>query len=310
MLPTLRQLQYLKLLAEHGWVTCAAEAAHVTQPTLSAGVQELEKILGAAMVDRNRSGVILTAAGAEVVTRADAILTQAEDLVRLARGAAQPLSGRFRLGAIPTVAPFVLPAALRALRTRYPKLKLYLREDLTHRLIAELKAGTLDAALIALPYDMSGLAWAHVGDDELLAAIPADHPLCEATRVAPERLADEELILLEDGHCLRDHALTACGLGNIRRVRDEGFAATSLATMLQMVGSGLGVSFLPAMAVEAGLAASASVTVRSLDADNASREIVVAWRAGSTRSVEGRLLAEVFSKNGDTAPKKAVEKGP
>ncbi|MEO8813404.1 MAG: LysR family transcriptional regulator, partial [Caulobacteraceae bacterium] len=141
MLPTLRQLQYLKLLAEHGSFSRAAEAANVTQPTLSAGVQELERILGAPMVDRNRSGVILTAAGIEAVTRARAILGLAEDLVEASRGAGQPLAGRFRLGVIPTVAPFLLPAALSALRVDYPKLRLFLREDLTHRLIADLKAG-------------------------------------------------------------------------------------------------------------------------------------------------------------------------
>jgi LysR family transcriptional regulator, hydrogen peroxide-inducible genes activator len=295
MLPTLRQLQYLKLLAEHGSFSRAAQAAHVTQPTLSAGVQELEKILGAAMVDRNRSGVILTAAGTEAVARAGAILAQAEDLVQASRGAGQPLAGRFRLGVIPTVAPFLLPAALPALRARFPKLRLFLREDLTHRLIADLKAGVLDAALIALPYDMAGLDWRHVGDDELMAALPAGHPLADADRVAPERMDGEDLILLEDGHCLRDHALAACGLGGRRQTPDGGFAATSLATLVQMVGSGLGVSFLPAMAVEAGLAAGAQVAVRPLDADHASREIVVAWRAGSTRAAEGRLLAEVFA---------------
>jgi LysR family hydrogen peroxide-inducible transcriptional activator len=296
MLPTLRQLQYLKLLNEHGSFSRAAEAAHVTQPTLSAGIQELEKILGAPMVDRNRSGIILTAAGAQVVERAGAILAQAQDLAEGARLAGQPLSGRFRLGVIPTIAPFVLPAALPALKARFPKLRLYLREDLTHRLIAELRTGALDAALIALPYDTEGLECAHVEDDELMAAFPFGHALGGGASVAPERLETEELILLEDGHCLRDHALMACDLTARGRGRDDdGFAATSLATLVQMVGSGLGVSFLPAMAVESGLAAAAHVGVLPLAADHPSRQIVVAWRAGSTRAPEGRLLAEVFS---------------
>jgi len=295
MLPTLRQLHYLKLLAEHGSFSRAAQAAHVTQPTLSAGVQELEKILGAAMVDRNRSGVILTAAGTEAVARAAAILAQAEDLVQATRGAGRPLAGRFRLGIIPTIAPFMLPAALPVLRSRFSKLRLFLREDLTHRLIADLKAGVLDAAVIALPYDMTGLDFSHVGDDELMAALPAGHPFAADARVSPESMDGEDLILLEDGHCLRDHALAACGLGARRQTPDGAFAATSLATLVQMVGSGLGVSFLPAMAVEAGLAAGAQVAVRPLDADHASREIVVAWRSGSIRAAEGRLLAEVFA---------------
>jgi LysR family hydrogen peroxide-inducible transcriptional activator len=298
MVPTLRQLQYLKLLAEHRSFSRAAEAAHVTQPTLSAGVQELEKILGAPVVDRGRVGVILTAAGEEAAARAEAILAQAEDLVQAARGAGQPLSGRFRLGVIPTIAPFLLPRALPALRARFPKLRLFLREDLTGRLIPQLKSGALDAALIALPYDMTGLAWAHVAEDELLAAFPANHPLTAERRVAPERLQSEDMILLEDGHCLREHALAACGLAPARRsarLGDEAaFAATSLPTLVQMVGFGLGVSFLPAMAVEAGLADAAAVAVRPLAAEHPARQIVVAWRAGSSRAAEGRLLAEVL----------------
>ena len=293
MLPTLRQLQYLKLLAEHGSFSRAAEAAHVTQPTLSSGIAELEKILGAAVVDRNRAGVILTAAGEEAVKRAEAILTQADDLVQAARIADRPLAGRFRLGVIPTIAPFLLPKVLPVLRRRYPALKLYLREDQTGRLITALKSGALDAALIALPYDMSGLEWAHVGHDELLAAFPANHPLSRFAKVRPEGLVGDDLILLEDGHCLRDHVLAACRI-ELPKGQDGPMAATSLPTLVQMVGSGLGVSFLPAMAVEAGLADQAALAVRPLDADHPSREIVVCWRAASSRAIEGRLLAETL----------------
>ena len=291
MLPTIRQLQYLKLLAEHGAFNRAAEAAHVTQPTLSAGIQELEKILGAPVVDRARSGVILTAVGEEALRRATTILNEAEELIEAAKNAGAPLTGRFRLGVIPTIAPFLLPGALPLLRGRFPKLRLYLREDLTQRLISSLKAGQLDAALIALPYDMSGLDWAHVADDELLAAMPADNRLARGKSASPEAMEAEGLILLEDGHCLREHALAACGLRPPRASDDETFAATSLPTLVQMVGSGLGVTFLPAMAVNAGLAETAHVAVRPIDAAHPSREIVVAWRAGSNRSAEGKLLA-------------------
>src|SRR5689334_11389261 len=293
MLPTLRQLQYLKLLAEHGSFGRAAAAAHVTQPTLSAGIQELERTLGAPVVDRARSGVILTAVGEEALRRASVILNEAEELVEAAKNAGQPLTGRFRLGVIPTIAPFLLPRALPLLRQRFPKLRLFLREDLTQRLIAQLKAGQLDAALIALPFETHGLDWAHVADDELLAALPANHPLCALKAATPESLEGEPLILLEDGHCLREHALAACGL---RPPRGDGedFAATSLPTLVQMVGSGLGVTFLPAMAVAAGLTDAAPVAVRPIDAPHPSREIVVAWRAGSNRAAEGRLLAEVL----------------
>jgi LysR family hydrogen peroxide-inducible transcriptional activator len=295
MLPTIRQLQYLKLLAEHGGFGKAAEAAHVTQPTLSAGIQELERTLGAPVVDRARTGVILTSVGEEALRRATVILNEAAELVEAAKNAGQPLTGRFRLGVIPTIAPFLLPGALPLLRKRFPKLRLFLREDLTQRLIGELKAGRLDAALIALPFDMAGLEWAHVSDDELLAAVPADHPLAHVASATPEALERENMILLEDGHCLREHALSACRLNPPRAAAgEEPFAATSLPTLVQMVGSGLGVTFLPQMAVSAGLAAGASVAVKPIAAEHASREIVVAWRAGSNRAAEGRLLAEVL----------------
>ena len=292
MLPTLRQLQYLKLLAEQGSFSRAAEAAHVTQPTLSAGIQELERTLGGPVVDRGRSGVILTPLGEEAVHRAGDILARAEDLVQAARSAGRPLSGRFRLGVIPTVAPFLLPRALPLLRARYPELKLFLREDLTARLIVGLKSGALDAALIALPYDTTGLEHAEVGLDELAAVMPANHRLCVNERLTPEALAGEELILLEDGHCLREHALGACDVDTPGGERS--YAATSLHTLVQMVGSGLGISLLPSMAIEAGLADSAPVAVRPLDAERSRREIVVAWRAGSSRGSDARLLAEVL----------------
>lgn len=294
MLPTLRQLQYLKLLAEHGSFSRAAEAARVTQPTLSAGVQELEKVLGAPVVDRGRSGVILTPVGEEAVRRARDVLARTEDLVQSARSAGQPLSGRFRLGVIPTVAPFLLPHALPALRQRFPALRLFLREDLTGKLIASLKAGALDAALIALPYDTGGMDVAHVVDDALLAAIPANHPLLAHDRIDPAALQVEGLILLEDGHCMREHVLGACELDPPRAGDDGAFAATSLHTLVQMVGSGLGVSLLPAMAVEAGLTENVPLGVRPLIAGSPGREIVVAWRAGSSRETEARLLAEAL----------------
>ena len=204
MLPTLRQLHYLKLLADHGSFSRAAEAAFVTQPTLSAGIQELERNLGAVVVDRARSGVILTAVGEETVRRAEDVLTRVEDLVQAARSAGQPLCGRFRLGVIPTIAPFLLPKALPALKARFPKLRLFLREDLTGKLAAGLKAGALDAALIALPYDTSGLETVQVRYDELLAAAAHDHPFARVQEVDPDAMQGEDVILLEDGHCLRD----------------------------------------------------------------------------------------------------------
>jgi LysR family hydrogen peroxide-inducible transcriptional activator len=309
MLPTLRQLTYLKLLAEHRSFSRAAEAAHVTQPTLSAGIQELERVLGAPVVDRGRGGLVLTPVGEEAVRRGAAILAQTEDLMQAARSAGRPLAGRFRLGVIPTIAPFLLPRALPLLRRRFPELKLFLREDLTARLVAALKAGSLDAALIALPYDISGLETAAVADDELLAAFPANHRLTAETYIPSSGLLGEEVILLEDGHCLREHALATCGIEVPKG--ENAFAATSLHTLVQMVGSGLGISFLPAMAVEAGLTDGAPVTVRPLGPDGrASRAIVVAWRAGSSRGVEARLLAEALAEVSQPHQEGSWSKGP
>jgi LysR family hydrogen peroxide-inducible transcriptional activator len=305
MLPTLRQLQYLKLLAEHKSFMAAAEAAFVSQPALSSGIAELEKILGTRLVDRSRGQVILTPVGEETLKRAEEILAKAEDLVEAAHGAGRPLSGRFRLGVIPTIAPFLLPKALVRLRTAFPDLRLFLREDQTARLIGALKTGALDAAVIALPYDLNGLDHAFVMRDDILAATPANHPLAQHSRIAPEALKNEEMILLEDGHCLRDHALAACSWTSANGAPESlatyaprsdfsggGFAATSLNTLVQMVGSGLGVSLLPAMAVEAGLAPEGEVCVRPLASDHAFRDIAVVWRAGSSHAAEARLLAD------------------
>ena len=290
MLPTLRQLQYLKLLAEHASFSRAAEAAHVSQPALSAGVQELEKILGAPVVERTRGNVQLTAVGAEAVRRAEDVLARTEDLVEAARNAGKPLSGRFRLGVIPTVAPFLLPARLPGLKEAYPALRLFIREDLTPRLVAALKAGHLDAAVIALPYAAQGIDHARIGDDEILAAAPAGHALAGKGPIPPGSLKAEDLILLEDGHCLRDQALAAFDIDPPKG--DDVFAATSLHTLVQMVSSGLGVSFLPEMAVRAGLADAPGVVVRPIAAKAPRREIVVAWRTGSSRAAEAKLLAE------------------
>ena len=292
MLPTLRQLQYLKLLSEHGSFSRAAEAASVSQPALSAGIQELEKVLGAPVVERTRGAVQLTAVGAEAVSRAEDVLARTEDLVEAARNAGRPLSGRLRLGIIPTVAPFLLPATLPGLKAAYPALRLFIREDLTSRLIAGLKAGQLDCAVIALPYASTGIEHARIGDDEILAAAPVGHPLAAGGDIQPGALKGEDLILLEDGHCLRDQALAAVEIDAPRG--EDVFAATSLHTLVQMVSSGLGVSFLPAMAVRAGLADDAGVVIRSFAAEAPSREIVVAWRKGSSRAAEARLLAEAM----------------
>jgi len=292
--PTLRQLQFLTALAQHGSFVRAAEAVGVTQPTLSAGIKELEASLDAVLVERGRAGAVLTPAGEEAAARARRTLSDVEELVRATRGAGAPFAGQFRLGAIPTIAPYLLPRALPALRSHYPKLKLLLREDVTARLVEALRARTLDAAVIALPYAAQGIDTEIVAEDEFLFLAPHNHPLAERRDLAPEDLNDEDVLLLEDGHCLRDHALRVCRSEPGKLNADVG--ATSLATLVQMVAGGLGVTLLPKLAAEGGAAAGAAVSVNAFGAPVFGRSIAVAWRAGGAREDEARLLAEMLRK--------------
>lgn len=287
-LPTLRQLQFLAALQAHGSFVRAADAVGVTQPTLSAGVKELETILGVTLVDRAR-GAALTPAGEEAASRAVRILSETEELVRALHGASGPLVGPFRLGAIPTIAPFLLPKALPALRAQFPDLRLLLREDVSSRLVDQLRARALDAAIIALPYEASGLEVEVIGEDEFLLAAPKGHHLARRNDLKPEDLAGEDVLLLEDGHCLRDHALRFCGAAPGRQAADV--SATSLYTLVQMVAGGMGVTLLPRLASEAGTAAGPGVEVRPFSAPVVGRSIGIAWRAGSPRSGECQLLA-------------------
>jgi LysR family transcriptional regulator, hydrogen peroxide-inducible genes activator len=289
-LPTLRQLQFIIALAEHGSFSRAAEAVFVTQPTLSAAIKELETILGTVLVERGARGAVLTPAGDAVLERARRVMTEAEDLVIAAQAAGEPLSGPFKLGVIPTIAPFLLPRVLPALRERYPDIELFLREDLTDRLFDALRERRIDAALIALPYDAPMIETHAVWADEFLFAAPPDHPLARNKTLAPSDLTDEPLLLLEDGHCLRDHALAACATGSAR----ADFAATSLHTLVHMVKSGLGATLLPRMAVEAGLVDRMGLEVRPFDPPVVGREIGVAWRKGSARSEEAIQLGDAI----------------
>lgn len=291
-MPTLRQLQFLTALRAEGSFVAAAESVGVTQPTLSAGIKDLEAALGAVLVERGRLGAVLTPAGEEAAERAARAISEVEEMVRMVQAAGEPLSGVFRLGAIPTIAPFLLPRVLPLLKKRFPKLRLQMREDLTARLVEQLRARTLDAALIALPYEAHGVATAPIADDEFLFLCPEDHPLAKRNDLAPEHLKSEDVLLLEDGHCLRDHALAACRLPSGKRSTDVG--ATSLHTLVQMVGGGMGVTLLPKIAAEAGAAAGAHVAVRAFAEPIVGRSIGIAWREGSPREGEARLLAGVL----------------
>jgi LysR family hydrogen peroxide-inducible transcriptional activator len=291
-LPTLRQLQFLTALRAEGSFVGAAEAVGVTQPTLSAGIKDLETALGTVLVERGRKGAALTPAGEEAADRAARALSEVDELVRAVHAAGEPMSGRFRLGAIPTIAPFLLPRALPLLKRKFPKLRLHLREDLTTRLVDALRARTLDAALIALPYEAHGIEAAPIADDEFLFLCPEDHPLAKRNDLSPEHLKSDELLLLEDGHCLRDHALSACDLAPGRRSADVG--ATSLHTLVQMVAGGLGVTLLPKLAADGGAAAGAHVAIRPFAEPVVGRSIGVAWRQGGQREHEARMLADLL----------------
>ena len=290
--PTLRQLQFLTALDACGSFVRAAEAVGVTQPTLSAGVKELEAVLGVVLVERGRAGAVLTAAGEEAARRASNALAEVEDLVRAAQRSRGPLTGQFRLGAIPTIAPFLLPRALKLLRTTFPDLRLSLREEVSSRLVEALRMRTLDAALIALPYEAVGIETEIIADDEFLLVTPPGHPLATRDHLAPSDLAGEDLLLLEDGHCLREHALSVCDLPQSRAAAEVG--ATSLHTLVQMVAGGLGLTLLPKIAADGGAAQGANVKMRSFDKPVMGRAIGIAWRAGSSRREEARLIAETL----------------
>jgi len=292
VLPTLRQLQFLTALRSEGSFVRAAEVVGVTQPTLSAGIQELESLLGCLLVERARSGVTFTPEGRAVVERAARLLEDAAELVGVAQGRGEPLAGLFRLGAIPTVAPFVLPRLAPVLKQRFPRLRLHLREDLTMRLVDALRARTLDAALIALPFPAAGVETEQLFEEEFLLATAPDHPLASQRGLRLEDVDEEELLLLEDGHCLREHALAACGASG--GGRNAEVAATSLATLVHMAAGGIGVTLLPRMAVASGPPAGAELALVPFEPPLIGRAIGVAWRSGSAQAGSARAIGAVM----------------
>jgi LysR family hydrogen peroxide-inducible transcriptional activator len=290
-LPTLRQLEFLCAVADKGSFSKAAEACHVTQPTLSAAIKEIEGLLGVQLIEREARGASLTQAGEAAVERARGILSDTADLVSAAQQAGAPLTGAFRLGAIPTIAPFLLPRTLKALRVAHPSLKLYLREDQTDRLLDALRSRKLDAALIALPWEAPGVETMDLGEDEFLLVAPTGHTLAERNNLKSSDLLDEDVLLLEDGHCLRDHALSICRLPSKRGGADV--TATSLPTLVHMVAGGLGVSLLPKLAIDAGVTSGADVDLQAFETPLIGRRIGIAWRTGSPRASEAKMIGEI-----------------
>ena len=246
VLPSPQQLRYLTALAESRHFGRAAHACAVTQSTLSAGILTLERQLDAAILDRSAGKhVVFTSLGLELVERASTALAALEAVAEAAAAARTPMSGPLRLGVIPTIGPFLLPRLMPVLRQGFPRLRLYLREDTTARLVDRLLTNRLDMLLLALPCDCGNADASPVARDEFLVALPQGHRLAAQALVPVAALAEERLLLMEDGHCLRDQALAVCGLLAGDRDSHDGFAATSLHTLVQMVSGGLGVTLLP-----------------------------------------------------------------
>lgn len=289
-LPTFKQLQYLVALQEHLHFGKAAEACFVTQSTLSAGIRELESLLGIMLVERTRRVVRFTPLGIKIVTKAHRILREAEELTDMARSAGKPLADDLRMSVIPTIAPFLLPKILPALRKEYPDLKLYLREEASAAACDALHHGQVDCVLLALPFAAGDVESAKLFDDALYVAFPKDDPRDPPTSISPDLIDESRLLLLVDGHCLKDHALAACNRPELRA--SATMLATSLHTLVQMVDNNLGVTLIPQMAIESGLLNGTDVQARPLDADHASREIALIWRTNSPRRDEFMLLAD------------------
>lgn len=289
-IPSLRQLRYLVELSDRLNFRQAAEACFVTQSTLSAGIKELETVLGVQLVERDTRVVRVTAVGEEVVARARRLLAEAQDLVAVAKGAAEPLTGPLSLGAIPTIAPFLLPSLLPSLRPRYPRLQLYLREDLTERLLERLRAAQLDMALIALPFDTGELLVRELFKDEFWFVAREDDPHAKEKAIAVKALDPGQILLLEEGHCLRDHAIAACGTRAANA--QSRIEATSLSTLIQMVEGGLGVTLVPEMTLKAGLLKGTKLIARPFSPHVPSRVVALVARPGSARGRDFALMAE------------------
>lgn len=289
-LPTLRQLGYLVELSQRLNFRAAAEAQFVTQSTLSAGIKELETLLGVQLVERDKRHVRLTAVGEEVAARARELLAAATDLAEAARSATRPLSGPLRLGAIPTIAPYLLPAVLPALWHEYGDLKLYLREDLTERLLERLRAGGLDVALIALPFETGDLYVRELFKDEFSFVARETDPAVREKAVALRRIDTGDMLLLEEGHCLRDHVIAACGPHH--GSGESRVEATSLPTLIQMVEGGLGVTVLPAITLDAGILKGTRLVSRPFSRPAPSRTLALVARRSSPHRRDADLLAE------------------
>jgi len=288
---TIRQMEYFEALAQTRHFGRAAELAGVTQPALSAQIAEMEDRLGVRLFERGPRAVDLTEDGRQLQPRIEAILESAREIETLTRRASPPMQGRFRLGIIPTVAPYLLPELLPELRRQYPGLSLELRETVTQTLLDETALGKLDAAIVALPVNQPGLDADALFDDRFLLAISDAELGAMRPPVAPENPVLERLMLLEEGHCMRDQALAICG--EMKPVAMANFAATSLTTLTQMVAHGLGVTLVPQIA-RGVMETIPGIHLVPFSGDAPSRTVALARRRGSTRGAECAALAETI----------------
>ena len=291
--PTIRQLKYLIVLSETLNFRQASEKLFITQSTLSAGIKELEKALGVVLLERNKRSVRLTDIGAEVLDRALSIISQVDDLASITGPLKKPLSGNLKLGIIPTIAPFLLPIVIPALKSTYPQLKLYLREDFSARLLDQLKSGVLDFAVIALPYETGGLTVNRLFKDEFWWVAKKGQKLSKLKEISIKDVNLNELLLLEEGHCLRDHAIEACGSQPTNSV-DQAFAATSLYTLVQMIDNGLGCTLLPELVIKSGALSGTELIARPFSSKPPFRDIALVKRETDGNTTDFELLSALI----------------
>lgn len=291
-LPSTKQLKYLTAVVEHRHFGKAATSCFVSQSTLSSGIAELEQNLGVTLFERDQSGVKLLPIGQEISQRAQKILTELQDLVDCATAAREPFSSELRLGVIPTIAPYILPQILSYIRKHHPALKVYIHEAMSQPLTEELQSGQLDLLLLALPYPAKNVNTMHLFYDDFLIATPNDHPFSKLSTVSIKDIRKHDLLLLEDGHCIRDHALDAC----LMTADDLNipYQATSLNTVTQMVANRLGLTILPEMAIDSYMTKSSGISVTPFIEDNINRSIGLMWRQSTPRVDEFKAIGDLI----------------
>lgn len=288
----LKDLKYLVALADTGHFGKAAERSFVSQPTLSAQLKKLEEFLGVKLVERQPKNIKLTEVGKQVVVRARRMLDEGEEIISLARNSTDPLTGKLRLALIPTVGPYLLPRVMQRIRKTLPDLGLMLYEHQTEALLKRLREGDIDVGIMALPVASEGLETRELYDEAFTVALPNSHPLAAKATIKVQDLKGQTLLLLEDGHCLRDQALEVCSRIDIREAED--FRATSLETLRQMVVAGLGITLLPETAVEAPFGSQRGLTIREFTKPAPTRTVGAVWRKSSTRAAAIAAVCDVL----------------